>query len=214
MRSNSAVEIILFAVRPAAAARALCEFVQRRIDSCRLATFNDDWETSSLQRAINAGPPPGGSVSMSRGSLSDAVRAAGYAMAMSDELLGQPEPKPMPRATENPPDPRRPASQTHPRETIARDRCAPSLHILGRLGLRLPARLCLDHRRARRQSCRAAGPLARALSIGLLVWSTFFRPTGIHLVGKCSKSPRPSRGDPPCASSPPPRFMPRCPSPA
>ena len=33
---------------------------------------------------------------MSRGSLSDAVRAAGYAMAMSDELLGQPEPKPVP----------------------------------------------------------------------------------------------------------------------
>lgn len=31
---------------------------------------------------------------MSRGTLNDAVRAAGYAMAMSDELLGQPEPKP------------------------------------------------------------------------------------------------------------------------
>lgn len=40
---------------------------------------------------------------MSCGSLSDAVRAAGYAMAMSDELLGQPEPKPVPRAPENPP---------------------------------------------------------------------------------------------------------------
>lgn len=35
---------------------------------------------------------------MSRGSLSDAVRAAGYAMAMSDELLGLPEPKPVAKA--------------------------------------------------------------------------------------------------------------------
>jgi len=42
---------------------------------------------------------------MSRGSLSDAVRAAGYALAMSDELLGQPEPKPMPRAPEPAPTP-------------------------------------------------------------------------------------------------------------
>lgn len=39
---------------------------------------------------------------MSRGSLSDAVRAAGYAMAMSDELLGTAELKPVPRLPEPP----------------------------------------------------------------------------------------------------------------
>lgn len=37
---------------------------------------------------------------MSRGSLSDAVRAAGYAMAMSDELLGFPELKVMTKIKE------------------------------------------------------------------------------------------------------------------